>query len=139
MNDPPKVQLTIFQVHLQHGTQLLVSSQHGAQPVGTNPVNKNPWFFFSLNFNLNFHCKHFDFFSPELFFHFSEHPKFYTYIFFLSTLWKFFLGHLDFFFLTKHLDFFTSLHRYLTFSLTSKKLSECSSANNRQVPVKYWM
>ena len=28
MNDPPKVRLTIFQVHLQHGTQLLVRSQH---------------------------------------------------------------------------------------------------------------
>jgi hypothetical protein len=28
VNDPPKVRLEIFQVHLQHGTQLLVRSQH---------------------------------------------------------------------------------------------------------------
>ncbi len=31
MNDPPKVRLKTFQVHLQHGTQLLVRSQHDAQ------------------------------------------------------------------------------------------------------------
>ena len=112
--------------------------------MGTNPVNKNPWFllkkiFFAIttsNFshvsqhdaqlrvhpktNISFYFtffskistpNHFDFFLSELFFQFlffPEHPKFYTYIFFpLSTLWKFFFGHLDFFFsLTEHLYFF---------------------------------
>jgi hypothetical protein len=28
VNDPPKVRLTIFRAHLQHGTQPLVRSQH---------------------------------------------------------------------------------------------------------------
>ncbi len=44
MNDSPSVRLKIFWARSQHSTQLLIRSQHGAQPVGTNPVNKNPWF-----------------------------------------------------------------------------------------------
>ncbi len=80
--------------------------------------------------------KHFDFFSRNFSFNFhffSEHPKFYTYIFFsFSTLWKFSFGHLDFF-SHKHLDFFYVITPTLDIFLwLREKLSECSSANNRK-------
>ena len=73
------------------------------------------------------------------FFFFRTPEILHLHFFSLFTLWKFFFGHLDFFSHKTLRFFFTSLHRHLTFSLTSKKLNECSSANNRQVPVKYRM
>ncbi len=58
MNDPPSVRDKIFQVHLQHSTQPLVRSQHGAQTwLGSNPTpaiifDPNSNFFFTLTFQI---------------------------------------------------------------------------------------
>ncbi len=77
MNEPSNVRLKIFRVHLQHGIQLLIGSQqdaqylwqslvysqHGAQPVGTNPVKKKKKSLTSFSLNFNFkNCseKHFE-------------------------------------------------------------------------------
>ncbi len=49
VNEPPNVRRKIFQVHLQHSTQVLVRSQHGAQLRGHPPPEH---FFFHFNFFL---------------------------------------------------------------------------------------
>jgi len=48
--EPNKVRLEVSKAYSQLGTQLLVRSQHGAQPVGTNPVNKKS---LTLKFSLS--------------------------------------------------------------------------------------
>ncbi len=59
-------------------------------------LSKNLLLWFSPENTLIFLPQQLELFLSKSFF--SEHPKFYTYIFFLpSTLWKFFFGHLDFF------------------------------------------
>ncbi len=76
------------------------------------------------SFTSNFHPKTLWFF-PELFFHFSfffRTPEIlHLHLFPLSTLWKFFFGHLDFFSHKTLRFFFTSLHRHLTFFLNFRK------------------
>ncbi len=111
----PKNTLKIF-IKFFRNFNLQISIK--AQPVNTNLAKfltstfhpKTLWFFF-WNFSFNFHF-------------FSEHPKFHTYIFPpLSTLWKFFFGHLDFFSLKKKTLRFFLRHYTDTWhlSLTSRK------------------
>ncbi len=156
VNESPNVRCKISEVHLQHDAQrlkqLLIRSQHGAQLKGTSTTrtfffstsnfchalqHKSPtsecelskifrlkfsprktlWFFFR-NFSFNFLF----FRTPAiLHLHLSPPPP--------HTL-KIFFGDLDFFSNTPTLDIFLWLQ---------EKLSECSSANNRQVLVKYRM
>ncbi len=127
MNDPPKVRLTIFRAHLQHGTQPLVRSQHGAptcvrhKPRPEKYFGKFHQFFFSAtsnhfisNSNFTLTCKltsehELSKISTQFFFsrNFSLNFIFFpntrnsTLTFFflslLHTLNFFFLGHLDFF------------------------------------------
>ncbi len=93
----------------------------------------------------NFHPKTLWFFFLELFFQFpffSRTPEIlHLHFFSLSTLWKFFFGHLDFVShkTLRHFFFLSNTPTLDIFFDFRKKLSECSSANNRKVLVKYRM